>query len=182
MFEPPEGTTDFDHDADAATLAGQTAPDPEPDTDDGPWESLELQELKLQELRLKARRAELERRHTAPTVIDSTGTDVAAAEPPEPVWPHQLIEVQDKQIQVKQPPAAAIRYLGVFGFGEHGVTRGDFQDFMHRHVSAKSIDDIREWTYAGEIDEGFYDQLLKALTTMGTGRPTGPSSSSARSR
>lgn len=186
MFEPPDGTTDFDSDAaDAERALEYRAAESRAamftiDSDDG--EPDELRALELQQQALNARRAELERRRTEPQVIDSSGATVTPSEDAPAPWPHDVITVAGKSVEVKRPSAAAVRYLGVFGFGEAGAARGDFQDFMHRHVSPKSIDEIRGWTYAGEIDENFYDELMKTLIRVGTGRPTGRSSSSARTR
>ncbi|WP_280392893.1 hypothetical protein [Nocardia wallacei] len=202
MFEPPEGTTDFDTDAaaaehameyraseSAAAAASAVTPTSDADVDWGPdpveenIESLEMQELRLEEMRLKAKRTALERRQATPQVIDSTGSAVdTTAAPAAPAWSGKVITVHDKEIQVVQPSAAAIKYLSIFGFGEAGAARGDFQDFMNRHVSAKSIADIRGWTWDGELSEAFYNDLIKELVTMGSGRPTGPSSPSPRSR
>ncbi|WP_029926372.1 hypothetical protein [Nocardia otitidiscaviarum] len=174
-MEPPAGTTDFQTDAVFA---------PRRDTEFGATPGLtprdgveELATIEDLEAELARRKAGLPaRRNADPEVIDSDGTPV------DPPWPHDVVEIQGKQVEVKQPSAAMIRYLGVFAFGEQGVQNGDFQTFMTRHVSPKSIRDIRDWTYNDEIDEKFYDQLMKKLTTLGTARPTGPSSASQRSR
>ncbi|MBF6515266.1 hypothetical protein IU421_13345 [Nocardia cyriacigeorgica] len=163
MFEPPAGNDDFNADAKSAEAATS------------------LESIERMEEEIARQKAELARRQDV-DVIDSTGNTIQTQDEAEPVWPHDVITIQDKQVQVKRPPAAAIRYLGVFGFGEAGAGRGDFQDFMNRHVSAKSIADIKEWTYDGSIDEKFYDELLKEVVALGTGRPTGPSSSSRPSR
>lgn len=169
MFEPPAGNDDFNSDAKLAEAAAEAS------------NSGEMDSIERMEEELARRKAEVARRQNV-DVIDSTGNAIQTQDDAEPVWPHDVITIQDKPVQVKRPPAAAIRYLGVFGFGEAGAGRGDFQDFMNRHVSAKSIADIKEWTYDGSIDEKFYDQLLKEVVALGTGRPTGPSSSSRPSR
>jgi hypothetical protein len=181
MFEPPEGTADFAADADKAEAA-QTATEPETLSPEEETAALERQVARLQE-RLQERKAALTHRDDQPPqVIDSTGAAVDLTTEDEPAWPHLVIELHGKRVEVKAPPAAAVRYLGVFGFGEAGVGRGDFQDFMNRHVSQRSVQQIKEWTYAGEIDENFYDDLMKRIMTLGTNRPTGPRRSSPRSR
>ncbi|MGI5216250.1 hypothetical protein [Nocardia sp. CA-290969] len=180
MFEPPEGSADFAADADKA----EAADTPRPQDTLSPEEeaaALEEQVARLQE-RLDERKAALARRDDQPQVIDSSGAAVDLTTEEEPEWPHLVIELHGKRVEVKAPPAAAVRYLGVFGFGEAGVGRGDFQDFMNRHVSPRSVQQIKEWTYAGEIDENFYDDLMKRIMTLGTNRPTGPRRSSPRSR
>ncbi|MGA6208069.1 hypothetical protein ACPESR_25280 [Nocardia testacea] len=182
MFEPPEGTTDFQADADRAETAQAAAETPvaEVISPDEEIAAIERQQAKLEELRTAA----LARRgdNQQPQVIDSTGAAVDTTEPELPVWPHHVIEIQGKRVEVKTPSPAAIRFLAVFGSGEKRVARGDFANFMLRHVSEKSVEEIRDWTYDGEIDEHFYDELQKRIFTMGTNRPTGPSSSSPRSR
>lgn len=205
MFEPPDGTTDFEADAATAERTNEQdmehraaesraamyisdaevdwGSDPVDDTTESPeMQELRLQERRLEELRLKAKRAALERRQ-APQVIDSTGIPVDTATPDVmPPWSGKVITVQGKEVEVKQPPPAAIKYLAIFGTGDEGAARGDFQNFMHRHVSPKSIADIKRWSYAGEVTEQFYEDLIKVLVTTGSGRPTGPSSPSPRSR
>lgn len=165
MFEPPDSIDDFNADAEAAEIAQA-------------------------ERQLAERKAELARKAPAPQVIDPAGNDLAAIDDTTPAvaedepkpWPHQVVEIQGHRIEVKKPSAAAMRYIGIFGFGEAAVNRGDFSDFMNRHVSPKSVAEIRELTYNGEIEESFYDDLMKAVFRQGTGRPTGPSSASQRSR
>lgn len=184
MFEPTPGTADFAADAAAAEQHEDERrywqqPAAEPAAE-APW-AAEDAELRRLEEQLKARKAELARRPAAPQVIDSDGREV---ETRDSIWagPLTTIELQGKKVEVKLPTPAAIQYLSLFGFGDAGARRGDFQDFMHRHVPPDVIAQIKEWTYAGEIDEEFFKQLTQKLVTEGTGRPTEPSSSSPRSR
>lgn len=148
MFEPPSGADD---------LVAQ------------------VDEIERLEADVARRRAEIEKRKTPP-VIDESGEELAEDGTPVPLpWPHDTVVLEGKTVEIKKPAPAAIKYLGVFMNSKAGLKRGDFTQFMERHVSPKSVEEIREWSYSGEITENFYEELMKKLVTQGTARPTGPS-------
>ncbi len=148
MFEPPSGAED---------LVAQ------------------VDEIEKMEADVARRKAEIAKR-SQPAVIDESGEELNDdGTPKAPPWPHDTIELEGKTVEIKKPPPAAIRYLGVFMNSKSGQQRGDFTAFMERHVSPKSVNEIREWSYSGEITENFYEELMKVLVTQGTARPTGPS-------
>lgn len=89
-----------------------------------------------------------------------------------PPWKGKVLVIQGKQVQVKQPQPAAIQFLGAFGGGAKGMTKGVMANFMWRHVSEFSIRQIEEWSFDGEINDEFYNDLFSDLVELGTDRPT----------
>lgn len=123
------------------------------------------------ERELEERRAALRKSDEVVVIDEVTGDEVDV----KPKWSGKILTIQKKEIQVKTPAPAAIQYIGAFGMGSKGISQGVMSSFMWRHVSEFSIKQIEEWSFTGEIDAEFYDELFTKLIELGSARPTGRS-------
>lgn len=103
-----------------------------------------------------------------PVVLDETGKEVVVL----PKWAHKTIVIQGREIQVKAPQPAAIHFIGSFGIGSKGISKGVMSEFMWRHISEFSVGQIQDWAFEGEVDDEFLEELFSALVELGSNRPT----------
>lgn len=170
--------------------------EPTPGTEDLAAQATAAEQAELEEALalVKARRAAAD---SAPVVIEPDGseTDPDAGKyetDPEtgavlldlagekiPVWPYDTITIRGHQIQVRTPKASALSAFGIAmakGVPPE-IQQQQLSAIVRKHVSPRSFQEILEKMTDpdSDFDHEVFQELVKTLQKMSTGRPTGPS-------
>lgn len=109
---------------------------------------------------------------TGAVLLDAEGQKV-------PVWPYDTITIRGHQIQVRAPKASALSAFGIaMAKGvPWQVQQQQLSAIVRKHVSARSFQEILEKMTDpdSDFDLEVFQELVKKLQTMSTGRPTEPS-------
>ena len=106
-------------------------------------------------------------------VIDQDGNDVGA-------WQHQVISVDGMELEARTPsPQALQAFSSAISSSSPATLRNDMTSlFIRRHLSPESHEKLMEKLMDPDgsgTDERTLSRVLKAIATLGTGRPSGPS-------
>jgi hypothetical protein len=99
---------------------------------------------------------------------------------PVDTWPYEIIEVDGIELQARVPTAQALQAFSA-AISKHSpdeVRTNMTALYIRRHLSAASHERLMELMMDPEgtdVDEKTLSRVLRAISTLGTSRPSGPS-------
>lgn len=139
----------------------------------------QVEDIEREEKALRDKKLALVKLTEHPVVIEEDG-QLSVLDDEDKPWPYDTVELSGNLVEVRKPKPEALQAfnMAVSPHSSNEIRNKYTTLFMLKHLSEKSYDWLLGRMSDPDDEFSFSDfaDLMKAIATLGTGRPTEPSS------